>query len=252
MLRGDAPDEYKRPDLFFANTYPTKGLKTVLKLVAMRVLGRSEQVGAIFRLDTQFGGGKTHTLIAVAHAMGGLLGVADAEEFLEASLIPTKPIRVAAFDGENADPTNGRKLGSNVRAFTPWGELAYALAGEVGYRLVERSDVEGIAPGADTMRELIGGEPALILIDEIAPYLRKVAGRNAQRAGEQLLGFMTSLMKAVESSPNAALVFTLAVGRDGKAADAYSRETPGHRRFLRRSRKRRCAQGDRHRPDRGR
>lgn len=225
VLRGDAPDEYKRPDLFFANTYPTKGLKTVLKLVAMRVLGRPEQVGAIFRLDTQFGGGKTHTLIAVAHAMGGLLGVADAEEFLEASLIPPKPIRVAAFDGENADPTNGRKLGSNVRAFTPWGELAYALAGEDGYRLVERSDVEGIAPGADTLRELIGGEPALILIDEIAPYLRKVAGRNAQRAGEQLLGFMTSLMKAVESSPNVALVFTLAVGRDGKAADAYSRET---------------------------
>ena len=225
VLRGDAPDEYKRPDLFFANTFPTKGLKTVLKLVAMRVLGRPEQVGAIFRLDTQFGGGKTHTLIAVAHAMGGLAGIADAEEFLEASLQPTKPIRVAAFDGENADPANGRKLGSNVRAFTPWGELAYALAGEEGYRLVERSDVEGIAPGADTLRELIGAEPALILIDEIAPYLRKVSGRNAQRAGEQLLGFMTSLMKAVESSPNVALVFTLAVGRDGKAADAYSRET---------------------------
>ena len=90
---------------------------------------------------------------------------------------------------------------------------------------MERSDVEGIAPGTDTMRELIGTEPALILIDEIAPYLRKVAGRNAQRVGEQLLGFMTSLMKTVESSPNVALVFTLAVGRDGKAADAYSRET---------------------------
>jgi predicted AAA+ superfamily ATPase len=50
------------------------------------------------------------------------------------------------------------------------------------------------------LRELIGSEPAVILIDEIAPYLRKVAGRNAQRAGEQLLAFMTSLMKAVESS----------------------------------------------------
>ena len=43
VLRGDAPDEYKRPDLFFANTYPNKGLKTVLRLVAMRVLGRAEQ-----------------------------------------------------------------------------------------------------------------------------------------------------------------------------------------------------------------
>lgn len=225
VLKGDAPDEYKLPDRFFANTYPTKGLKNILKLVAMRIMGRPEQVGAIFRLDTQFGGGKTHTLIALAHAMRGLAGIAEADEFLDAELQPTMAVRIAAFDGENADPANGRKLSDNIRAFTPWGELAYALAGEEGYRLIEASDKEGIAPGADTLRELLGQEAALILIDEVAPYLRKVSGRNAQRAGEQLLAFMTSLMKAVESSPNAALVFTLAVGRDGKATDAYSRET---------------------------
>lgn len=225
VLRGDAPDEYKKPELFFANTYPTKGLKNVLKLVALRVLGRPEQVGAIFRLDTQFGGGKTHTLIGLAHAMRGLAGVPNADEFLEPTLRPPEPIRIAAFDGENADPTNGRRLSDSIRAFSPWGELAFALAGEAGYRLVEQRDKEGIAPGADTLRELLGTEPALILIDEIAPYLRKVAGRNTQRAGEQLLAFMTSLMKAVESLPSVALVFTLAVGRDGKATDAYSRET---------------------------
>lgn len=225
VLRGDAPDEYKKPELFFANTYPTKGLKNALKLVALRVLGRPEQVGAVFRLDTQFGGGKTHTLIGLAHAMRGLVGVPHADEFLEPALRPAAPIRIAAFDGENADPANGRRLSDSIRAFSPWGELAFALAGEPGYRLVEQSDKEGIAPGADTLRELLGTEPALILIDEIAPYLRKVAGRNAQRAGEQLLAFMTSLMKAVESLPRVALVFTLAVGRDGKATDAYSRET---------------------------
>lgn len=225
VLKGDAPDEYRIPALFFANTYPTKGLKTVLKLVALRVLGRPEQVGAIFRLDTQFGGGKTHTLIALAHAMKGLEGVHNADEFLPSELHPTAPVRVAAFDGENADPANGRRLEGEIRAYTPWGELAHALRGEAGYRLVEASDKEGIAPGADTLRELIGSEPALILVDEIAPYLRKVAGRNAQRAAEQLAAFLTALMKAVESSPRAALIFTLAVGRDGKAADAYSRET---------------------------
>lgn len=225
VLKGDAPEEYKQPRLFFANTYPTKGIKTILKLVALRVLGRPEQVGAIFRLDTQFGGGKTHTLIALAHAMHGLKDVQNADEFLDASLRPTTPVRIAAFDGENADPANGRRLSEEIRAYTPWGELAYALRGESGYRLVEASDREGIAPGADTLRELIGSEPALILVDEIAPYLRKVAGRNAQRAAEQLAAFLTALMKAVESSPHAALIFTLAVGRDGKAADAYSRET---------------------------
>ncbi|AYY98698.1 ATP-binding protein [Burkholderia multivorans] len=225
VLKGDAPDEYKLPALFFANTYPTKGLKNVLKLVALRVLGRPEQVGAIFRLDTQFGGGKTHTLIALAHAMQGMQGVANADEFLEAALRPSSPVRIAAFDGENADPANGRRLEDDIRAHTPWGELAYALGGPEGYRLVEASDREGIAPGADTLRELIGSEPALILVDEIAPYLRKVSGRNVQRAAEQLAAFLTALMKAVESSPHAALIFTLAVGRDGKATDAYARET---------------------------
>jgi len=39
VLRGDAPDEYKRPELFFANTYPTKGIKNVLKLVALLRFG---------------------------------------------------------------------------------------------------------------------------------------------------------------------------------------------------------------------
>lgn len=224
VLRGDAPDEYRRADLFFANTYPTKGLRTVLRLVASRVLGRPEQVGAIFRLDTQFGGGKTHALIALSHAMRGMSGVADASEFLDPVLQPKTAIRVAAFDGENADPANGRRLSDAIRAHSPWGELAFALGGEEGFRLVEASDREGIAPGAETIRELIANQPALILIDELAPYLRKVSARYQQRAAQQLSAFLTSLFKAVESSPHAALVFTLAIGRDGRTTDAYAQE----------------------------
>lgn len=231
VLRGDAPAEYKDPAQFFANTYPTKGLRNVLRLVAARVMGRPEQIGAVFRLDTQFGGGKTHTLIALAHAMNGLHAVAQADEFLAPELRPTELVRIAAFDGENADPANGRKLGS-IHAHTPWGELAYALAGEAGYRRVEASDTSGVAPGADTLRELIGSAPALILIDELAPYLRKVSALRQQTAGEQLSAFLTSLFKAVESSPRAALVFTLALGRDGIARDAYSGENQSIASFL--------------------
>jgi hypothetical protein len=231
VIRGDAPPEYKSPANFFANTYPTKGLRNVLRLVAARVMGRPEQVGAIFRLDTQFGGGKTHTLIALAHAMGDWKGVEKPEEFLALDLRPTETVRVAAFDGENADPANGRKLGP-IRARTPWGELAYALKKEAGYRLVEASDESGVAPGADTLRELIGSGPVLILLDELAPYLRKVSALRAQTAAEQLSAFLTSLFKAVESSPRAALVFTLALGRDGVARDAYSGESQAIASFL--------------------
>jgi hypothetical protein len=57
-------------------------------------------------------------------------------------------VRLAAFDGENADPTNGRLMADGIRTFTPWGELAYALGGLEGYRSIEASDRGRRAPGA--------------------------------------------------------------------------------------------------------
>ena len=70
--------------------------------------------------------------------MRSLSGVLHAEEFLDPDLHPAGPIRIAAFDGENADPANGHRLSATLRAFTPWGELAYALAGDAGYQVVEK------------------------------------------------------------------------------------------------------------------
>lgn len=67
----------------------------------------------------------------------------NVREFVDPGLLPTGAVRIAAFDGENADPSNGRPLGEGVRAYTPWGELAYALAGRAGYERVRRSDEEG-------------------------------------------------------------------------------------------------------------
>jgi hypothetical protein len=179
-------------------------------------------VAAIFRLDTSFGGGKTHGLIALVHAARGMKGVANPNEFIDPGLIPTGEVKVAAFDGENADPANGRRMGGDVLAFTPWGEIAYALGGREGYARLERSDQEGIAPGAETIGELFWDRPALILLDELSVYLRKI--RNRPNARDQLTAFLTGLFKAVESSPRAALVYTLAIGKDGRGSDAYSEE----------------------------
>jgi hypothetical protein len=131
-------------------------------------------------------------------------------------------VRIAAFDGENADPSNGRPLGHGLRVHTPWGELAHALAGAAGYEIVRKSDIAGTAPGADTLRELFGGEPTLILLDELSIYLRKVGQLPGAR--DQLTAFLTSLFKAVEGTNNACVVFTLAIGKDGKSTDAYSAE----------------------------
>ena len=222
VLTGRASPGYREPGPFFANTFPTRGLKNLLANVCRRLSGAGDAAGAIFRLDTSYGGGKTHGLIALAHAARGMAGVSDVAEFVEPGLLPAEPVRVAAFDGENADPMNGRALDGGVLAYTPWGEIAHALAGRSGYERVRRSDERRVAPGAETLRVLFGDAPALVLLDELSVYLRKV-GRLDDARG-QLTAFLTSLFKAVESTPNAALVYTLAIGKDGRAADAYSAE----------------------------
>ena len=207
---------------FFADTYPTRGLRALLGAVCRRLAGRGDE--AVFRLDTAFGGGKTHGLIALVHAARGMAGVGNAAEFLDPALVPARPVRVAAFDGVNADPANGRRMDGEVRARTPWGEIAYALGGRAGFELVRASDETGAAPGAGTLRELFGGEPALVLLDELSIYLRK-AQRRPGGDGGQLTAFLSTLFGAVALTPNAAVVYTLALGQDGRSADAYADET---------------------------
>ena len=222
VINNTGTDEYRDPARFFANTYPTRGLKNLLANVCRRLAGMGGEVASIFRLDTSYGGGKSHGLIALCHAARGAQDVPTIAEFVDPSLLPQRHVRIAAFDGENADPANGRRMGEEILAYTPWGEIAYALAGKEGYARVQQSDEQRIAPGAETLRELFGGEPTLILLDELSVYLRKVS--NIQGARRQLTAFLTSLFKAVESAPDAALVYTLAIGKDGRATDAYTAE----------------------------
>jgi predicted AAA+ superfamily ATPase len=221
VLRGEAPVQYSDPLRFFSNTYPTRGLKELLANVCAR-LSQGKGAGSIFRLDTSYGGGKTHGLIALVHTVRSGRLIPDIADFVDPALLPTGHVRIAAYDGENADPSNGRKMGSDLLAYTPWGEIAIQLAGPEGYARIRKSDEQRNAPGADTLRELFGAEPTLILLDELSVYLRKVQSMPAARG--QLTAFLTALFKAVESTPNAVLVYTLAVGRDGKAQDAYAQE----------------------------
>lgn len=214
--RGGGLPEYSDPARFFAGTYPTKGIKDLLHSVLTRLRGRSSS--AIFWLDTSFGGGKTHALIALLHAAKSP-PPGTMSEFVDTSLLPGERVRIAVFDGQNADISSGHGIGDGIRARTPWGEMAYGLAGRDGYRRVD-DDVDGSSPGADTLKELIGDGPTLILLDELAVYLRKAAMHGG--AGKQFVAFMTALMKAVEGSPNAALVYTLATGSD--SGDAYRDE----------------------------
>ena len=84
VVAGKGSPEYRDPVRFFADTYPTRGLRSLFGNVCRRLAGAGGEVAAIFRLDTSYGGGKTHGLIALTHAARGLgtvpnIGATDTE-----------------------------------------------------------------------------------------------------------------------------------------------------------------------------
>ena len=228
VVNGDALPNYLDPVLFFRNTFPTRGLRELMKAVCLRVSGKGGEASPIIRLGTQYGGGKTHGLIATTHASRGMAGVPNVADFVDPALVPATAVRIAALDGENTDPANGRQLEPGLRAFSLWGEMAYQLGGRAGYELVRNSDEKHIAPGTDVLRELFGNQPTLLMLDEVSVYLRKVE-RAFPDASRQFTAFVHALFKAVASTPRVALVYTLAVGKDDKAQDAYKEERAGRR-----------------------
>jgi hypothetical protein len=223
VVNGTALPDYLDPVLFFRNTYPTRGLRELMKAVCLRLSGKGGEVSPIIRLGTQYGGGKTHGLIAITHGARGMKSVPNVADFVDPALLPTAEVRVAALDGENTDPANGRQLEPGLKAFSLWGELAYQLGGAAAYERVRTSDERHIAPGAEILRELFGNQPTLIMLDEISVYLRKVE-RAFPDASRQFTAFVHALFKAVASTPQVALVYTLAIGKDDKAQDAYKEE----------------------------
>ena len=223
VVNRTASDDYLNPTAFFAKSYPTRGMKELLKAVCLRLSGKGGEVSSIIRLGTQYGGGKTHGLIALVHAVRGAKGVPNLTDFVDPSILPSGVVRIAALDGENADPANGLTLEPGLLARSLWGEMAYRLAGREGYERIRQSDERHIAPGAETIRELFGGQPTLILLDEVSVYLRKVE-RAFPEASKQFAAFIHDLFKAVASTPQVALVYTLAIGKDDQGNDAYKDE----------------------------
>jgi predicted AAA+ superfamily ATPase len=90
VIRGIASDDYQKPERFFAHTYPTAGLQNLLRNVLARLTGDTSAAAAIFRLDTSYGGGKTHGLIALIHAANGMTGVKNVAEFVDPKFIPKR------------------------------------------------------------------------------------------------------------------------------------------------------------------
>ncbi|WP_237766247.1 hypothetical protein [Arthrospira platensis] len=137
VVEGKAPLVYQDAEVFFANTFPTEGIRTLIREVFGRLTGAN--VGSpIIRLETSFGGGKTHDQIALWHICSRGRPIQGLERFGDLNLIPEKGVQVAAIDGRDLDPENGIfHQDTGITTYTLWGEIAYQIGGIGGYQLLQ-------------------------------------------------------------------------------------------------------------------
>ena len=215
VVAGNAPYDYTEPGRFFQKTYLTQGLKELLGSVLRRLDGKpaSEPVTDIL---TSFGGGKTHTLMALYHLAksGGeaeaWIGVKDLVK--EAGLETVPKMRVVVLVGTELDPLKGIERPGEPHRRTLWGELAWQLGGVEAYELVREHDKERIPPPEDALIRLIsGGQSTLILADEVMEYIRRARAVPVHDNSlvTQTIGFFRHLTGAVSTTPKCALVATL-------------------------------------------
>ena len=125
VMDGEADRVY--PDLvtLFENAYLTGGLKLFLDEAPGRLTGKNPTNNAIIRLETAFGGGKTHNLIALYHAANAHVSVDMLHSMVALGLLPQPGrVRVAGVVGSGLDPTAGlHHLEDNVRTYTLWEDL---------------------------------------------------------------------------------------------------------------------------------
>ena len=237
VYRGEGSDEYRKPRQFFQRTHLTEGLRLLLTGALKRVSGTGGD--PVVELQTSFGGGKTHSMLALFHVVSGV-GVEDLPgiEPILADVGLSRPPKTAraVLVGTALSPAQIRKKGDGVEVRTLWGEMAYQLLGKSGYQMVAASDKAGVSPGSDILREVFQkAAPCLVLIDEWVAYARQLSGVSDLPGGtfEANLTFAQALTEAVRAVPKALLVATIpdsdieAAGEAGKEALVRLKHTFG-------------------------
>ncbi|MBI2193014.1 MAG: ATP-binding protein [Planctomycetes bacterium] len=216
VVQGTAPEVYLDPKEFYRKTFMTAGLGTVLKRVAGALSGDGESGDRIISLQTPFGGGKTHTLVALWHLAKHTdkLRKSSAGEGLCSLLADRFPGRVkgvAVFTNATCDATQGRKTPEGIHTRTLWGELAVQLGGQALYERVRANDEAQRVPQGLFEQVLKDAAPCLILLDELADYCVGAAAVpvGSTTLADQTVSFIQQLTEAVGQVPGVALVGTL-------------------------------------------
>ncbi|NWH05012.1 ATP-binding protein [Desulfobacter latus] len=213
VVSGVAPPEYQDAEKFFSRTFITEGMRLLLISVARRLAGQGGD--PVIQLQTAFGGGKTHTLLAVMHLAQQEVGTDRMEgipPILDEAGIQDMPgAKVAVLDGIRLSPSQSIDH-DGVTIHTLWGELAWQLLGEAGYALVADSDADGTSPGKAILQKLIEkASPCVILMDELLAFVRQLEVGKAFKAGtfDSNISFIQALTEAMKLVPDAILLASL-------------------------------------------
>ncbi|MCL6609753.1 MAG: DUF499 domain-containing protein [Geminicoccaceae bacterium] len=220
---GTAGPEYRDPAEFFRRTYPTAALRRLLANAIRRLTGAGGD--PVVQLQTSFGGGKTHAMLALYHLTSGrpieeLPGVEAimAEEGL--GRLP-EGVRRVVLVGTRLSPGQPWVQADGTVVRTLWGELAWQLGGRAAFERVRAADETATNPGGTLVELLRAYQPALVLIDEWVAYARQLHDERELPGGtfETHFTFAQALTEAVRAVPRALLVVSLPASDSANAED---------------------------------
>ena len=220
VARGEGSFEYRDPVEFFARTYVTEGMTGLLEQAVRRVTGKDGE--PVIQLKTAFGGGKTHSMLALYHMLRGRVSIEkipNVKPVLERAGVSSLPrANVAVLVGTALDPTKSKRPVNfpGISINTLWGEMAAQLAESAGnpklYDFVKDSDKKGVAPGSETLKNLFDAcGPCLILMDELVAYAKKLYGAQGLPAGtfDNFISFIQEVTEAARASKNSLVVASI-------------------------------------------
>ncbi len=220
VSRGEGAVEYRDPVEFFNRTYITEGMSGLLVKSLQRIAGLGGE--PVIQLKTAFGGGKTHSMLALYHMVKGGVTVdriPSLKPILERAGLSEFPrANVAVLVGTAMNPSK-KKNPTNLPGYTVntiWGEMAYQLVTAKGdpslYKIIRESDLKGISPGSETLKNLFDAcGPCVILMDELVAYARKINKSDDNRGVlyDNFITFIQEITEAARASKNSIVVASI-------------------------------------------
>ena len=223
--RGEGAEEYRDPVEFFRRTYLTESLKRMLAGGVQRLAGLGGD--PVVQLQTNFGGGKTHSMLALYHLCSGvpLNELPGVEAVMREAGAPALPkVRRVVLVGTAIPPDipDSKEDGPVVR--TLWGEIAWQLGGAEAYARLAKADESASNPGRVMRQLLVDYGPCLILVDEWVAYARQLHDQNDSAAGsfETQFTFAQALTEGAKAAGNCLLVVSLPTSERSRSLHSHA------------------------------